>query len=223
MRSYKSFLVLCIVLASSLTAFSQQQAMPSAADEARIKLTADTIAVMKEQFGPSFTLATTPSQAGNRYLTPTKEELEWTFFVNGDLDNDGIQDAVIVARGKSPMGDQGAFNYKVIDPFYAAHGYGNPEVTAGFQTEDPRYANNVLLVIHGAGADAWRSKTPKAKYVIINLQFSNVLMGNHLLNKKKMKSINAIQLAEENMVTQTIYWDGKKYRWASVGTQTELP
>ncbi len=69
---------------------------------------------------------------------------------------------------RKPMLDAAEHGYRVVDPYYSFYGYGDPKLTATFGSEDPVERNLVILVIHGAGAEAWRSDTPKAKYVIIN-------------------------------------------------------
>src|SRR5215471_6124176 len=82
--------------------------------------------------------------------------------LTGDLNGDGIEDIVIVARCKNPLIDQDEKNYKVIDPLDSFYGYGNPAITTSFAPDDPKHRGVCLLVIHGSGTDAWRSATPKA-------------------------------------------------------------
>ena len=89
-----------------------------------------------------------------------------------DVDGDGVDDFVIVAKSKKPMLDAAEHSYRVIDPYYDFFGYGDPKLTASFGAEDLMEKNLVVLVIHGAGAEAWRAEKPKAKYVIINLPFA---------------------------------------------------
>src|SRR5262250_3367919 len=79
-----------------------------------------------------------------------------------DIDGDGVEDMVIVARSKKPMLDAAEHNYKVVDPYYDFYGYGDPKLTATFGSEDLMVKNLVILIIHGAGAQAWRSDTPRA-------------------------------------------------------------
>src|ERR1700690_440612 len=88
--------------------------------------------------------------------------------LTGDLDGDGIEDAVIVAKCKNPMVDAAENNFTVVDPYYSFFGYGNTMITTQFASEIPELRGISVLVIHGAGPDAWRSATPKSKFLIIN-------------------------------------------------------
>jgi len=166
--------------------------------------------VVKKQFGPDLEVAEKQSQATARYLHPdTKKEAAWKYLLTGDLDGDGVEDAVIVVRFKNPLGGQVEFNYKVVDPYYTFQGYGNPKVTVEFGTEDPRH-NNMVLVIHGAGKEGWRAETPKMKFVIINLPFDSLRVAPLMVKKKKL---TAIVGEEESGGSSSVYWDGKKYKW----------
>src|SRR5438270_5845603 len=46
-----------------------------------------------------------------------------------DLNNDGVDDIVMVARCKNPLVDQGDKEFRVIDPMDSFYGYGNPTIT----------------------------------------------------------------------------------------------
>src|SRR2546429_4485670 len=89
--------------------------------------------------------------------------------VTGDLNADGVEDIVMVARCTNPVIDQDEKDFKVIDPMNSFYGYGDPKVTSGFGQTDPRMKGVSLLIIHGAGTEAWRSATPQAKFVVINI------------------------------------------------------
>src|SRR5271168_3488663 len=91
--------------------------------------------------------------------------------VVGDLDGDGVEDVVIAARCKNPMLDQGEHNYTVIDPYNEFFGYGDPRMTTTFSEGDPTRRGLVVLIIYGVAKEGWRSATPKAKFVIVNLPF----------------------------------------------------
>src|SRR5438874_7020183 len=54
-----------------------------------------------------------------------------------DLNGDGIDDIVMVARCTNPMLDQTEHEYKVVDPYNSFFGYGNVKVTSAFASEDP--------------------------------------------------------------------------------------
>jgi hypothetical protein len=169
------------------------------------------MAVVKKQFGPDLEIAQTQSDLTARYLHPDKKkEAAWKYLLTGDLDGDGVEDAVIIVRFKNPLAGQAQFDYKVVDPYFTYHGYGNPKVTAEFQSEDPRY-NHMILVIHGAGKEGWRAETPKMKFVIINLPFEKLSVAPLAIKKKK--KVMAIMAEEQGMGTSSVYWDGKKYKW----------
>ncbi len=67
-----------------------------------------------------------------------------------DLNGDGVDDIVIVARCKNALIDQADKNYKVIDPMNSFFGYGNPAITTSFAPDDPK------LAWSGAAGDSWR-------------------------------------------------------------------
>ena len=137
-----------------------------------------------------------------------------------DLDGDGIEDAVIVAHCKNPLIDEAEHNFKVLDPYNAFYGYSDPKVTSQFASEDPASRGRVLLVIHGNGADAWRSSAPKAKFVIINLPFKQVGVKRLMLKKKPVSAIFAEESGGEH-TNSALFWDGKKYRYQPLGTGLE--
>lgn len=175
----------------------------------------EVMALVKKQFGPELEIADTPSDfTGARYLHPDKKkEARWKYFFTGDIDGDGVEDAVIITRFKNPMAGQSQYDYKVVDPYFSYHGYGNPKVTASFQSEDPRY-NHMILVIHGAGKEAWRAETPRMKFVIINLPFDRLLLSLITVDKKKGIKVMAIMAEESDGNSSSVYWDGKKYKWS---------
>lgn len=156
-------------------------------------------AFIHKQFGEEFS------------LTPVS-----TPFVR-DLDGDGIDDFVIVARSKKPMLDAAEHSYRVIDPYYDFFGYGDPKLTASFGSEDLMEKNLVILIIQGSGADAWRAESPKAKFVIINLPFKKVVVRRLQLRKRQ---VNAIFAEETNSSAgdSVVFWDGRQYRYQPLGT-----
>jgi len=134
----------------------------------------------------------------------------------GDLDGDGVEDVVIAARCKNPLLDQGEHNYKVIDPYYDYFGYGDPRVTTTFSEAVPERRGLVMLIIHGAGTDAWRSATPKAKYVIVNLPYKTISVRKMNLRKKTIEAIY-IEEASDLGESSAVFFDGKKFRYAPMG------
>jgi hypothetical protein len=139
----------------------------------------------------------------------------------GDLDGDGVEDIVIAARCKNPLLDQAEHNYRVIDPYMTFYGYGDPTVTLGIGDGDPFRSGLVVLIIHGAGEQAWRSETPKAKFVVINLPYRQLSVRRYTVNKKK--KVQAIYVEESNELKETsaVFFDGKKYKYVPMGESVE--
>src|SRR5271166_3651123 len=122
--------------------------------------------------------------------------------VFGDLDGDGLEDVAIAARCKNPMLDQDEHNYRVIDPYYEFFGYGDPRLT--------------VLIIHGAVKDGWRSLTPKAKYVIVNLPYSMISVRKMKLRKSMIEAIY-VEESGDMGESSALFFDGKKYRYVPMG------
>jgi hypothetical protein len=141
--------------------------------------------------------------------------------MTADLNGDGVEDIVIVARCKNPLIDQGQNDYKVIDPLDSFYGYGDVKITTGLAPDDPKVRGIDLLIIHGAGADSWRSPTPLAKFVIINLAVKTISVKKMKINKKKSTTAIYIEEAGEDKMTSAIYWDGHKYRYDPLGSSME--
>jgi hypothetical protein len=137
-----------------------------------------------------------------------------------DIDGDGVDDMVIVARSKKPMLDAAEHNYRVVDPYYGFYGYGDPKLTATFGAEDPIERNLVILVVHGAGQDAWRAETPKAKFVIINLPLKRITVKRLQLRKRQVNAIFAVE-ADASAGDSVVFWDGKQYKYQPIGTGGE--
>lgn len=137
-----------------------------------------------------------------------------------DLDGDGVEDIVIPARCTSPMMDEAEQHYLVVDPYNAFFGYGNPKITTQFSTEDPERRGFSLLIIHGAGADAWHSPSPKAKFMIVNLPYKNVFVKKLALRKKERMAIYVDETGGDAM-TSVLFWDGKRYRYQPMGSNLE--
>ena len=205
------------LLVVALTVLAQENPPPLTPEQeeaaAKAQQKAELMEVVHKQFGPDLEIAETSSAITVHYLHPDKtKEGRWKFLLTGDLDGDGVEDAVIVVRFKNPLAGQAQYDYKVVDPYFTYHGYGNPKVTATFQSEDPRY-NHMILVIHGAGKEGWRAATPKAKFVIINLPFEFLSIAPVVVDKKKKKRVMGIMAEEADGASSSVYWDGKKYKW----------
>lgn len=134
----------------------------------------------------------------------------------GDLDGDGVEDVAIAARCKNPMLDQAEHNYTVMDPYYDFFGYGNPTVTTTFVEPDPALRGLAVLVIHGAGPDGWRSATPKAKFVIVNLPYRTISVRKMKSRKKTVEAIY-VEEAGETGESSAVFFDGKKFRYVPMG------
>jgi hypothetical protein len=140
--------------------------------------------------------------------------------LKADLDGDGIEDLVVAGHCTNPLADQAEDNFTVIDPYNAFYGYGNTKITTQFASEDPVTRGLVLLVIHGAGPEAWRAAAPKAKFVIINLPFKQIAVKKLSVKKKTVMAIYAEETGGDRMTSAT-FWDGKKYRYQPIGSSME--
>jgi hypothetical protein len=140
--------------------------------------------------------------------------------MTADLNGDGIEDVLIVARCKNPLIEQAEKDYNVIDPMNSFFGYGNPKVTSTMGQQDPRLKGISLLIIHGLGADAWHTATPGAKFVIINIDVKTAVLKKMKLRKKSVTAIY-IEEATGDQMTAAIFWDGKKYKYEPLGSSRE--
>lgn len=141
---------------------------------------------MAAQFGPGFKL-----------------DPAFTVFT-ADFDGDGNEDLLMVGIGKDPLGNSVHSRYKVLDPSNAYFGYGDPKITTRFGSfGDGSY--RCLLVVHN-----WRAEKPKAKFVIVNLPFQKMSLGQ---TPYKKKSLTGIYVEEASGMNAVVFWDGKKYRW----------
>ncbi len=199
-------LLYAVTVLGALRALAQEAAPPAGA---RLQPSPpdDLQDVIHAQFGECFQLSTQRSTAQVKYRTDTSKK--WINFLVGDLDADGVEDAVIVARCKTPLAGAVDYSYKAIDPYHAAFGYGNPKITSQFQAEDPD-RQNLVLVIHGAGEKAWRAETPKGKWAIMNLPFDQIGLTRVLFKKKPVMAVNLI---EGETFTSAVFYDGKNYQW----------
>jgi hypothetical protein len=181
-----------LVVGFALSALAQQPPATSAVDNDFIQ----------KQFGSTCTLMAGPPQ------------------VKVDMDGDGIEDLVVAAHCTNALVDQAENNFTVIDPYNSFYGYGNTKITTQFATEDPATRGLVLLVIHGAGPEAWRADVPKAKFVIINLPFKQIAVKKLTVKKKTVMAIYAEETGGDRMTSAT-FWDGKKYRYQPIGSSME--
>jgi hypothetical protein len=141
---------------------------------------------MVKQFGPPF-------------------KLDPTFPVaKADFDGDGTEDLLMVAISKDPLGESNHSNYKVLDPYNSYFGYGNPKVTTRFGGFGDG-SHRCILVVHN-----WKAEKPKAKFVIVNLPFQKMSLGQ---TPYKKKSLTGVFVEEVGGMNAVVFWDGRKYRW----------
>ncbi|MGA2234386.1 MAG: hypothetical protein ABSG23_02860 [Terriglobales bacterium] len=184
----KVFLLLAFSVAMLIPAFAQGPSPSRKIDNEFVQ----------QQFGDQFTLV---------------PEVAPAF---GDLDGDGVEDVAIAARCKNPMLDQAERNYTVLDPFNEFFGYGDPRMTTTFSEGVPERRGLVVLIIHGAGPEGWRSATPKAKFVIVNLPYRTISVRKMHLKKKNIEAVY-IEEAGDNGSSSALFFDGKKFRYVPMG------
>jgi len=131
----------------------------------------------------------------------------------GDFDGDGVEDAVIVARSQHPLNGMIEFNYKAFSPEDEYYGWGDPAIMTSNETSMWQQ-QRILLVIHGAGPQAWRAEKPKAKYVIVNVPFQELLLTKMKWKKHVISAIAGSSIT----LNGVIYWDGRKYKYGPTGT-----
>jgi hypothetical protein len=172
----------------------QTNSSPAAATPPAPVDAAQIAAIVKQQFGDTFTLPA-------KFPTP---------LITADFDGDGVEDVAIVANSKDPLPDSYAFKYEVADPYHAYFGFGNPKYTSSFRV-DPEH-NHHLLVIFGSGKEGWHSPTPKNKFVLVNVPFDTLEVGRMLISKKK-PPIFVIKALESQVMDSAVWWEAKKKRW----------
>lgn len=184
-------LLLAFAVAAFLPAFAQENTAPKIDN-----------AFVQQTFGKDFTLV---QEVGGMV---------------GDMDGDGVEDVVIAARCKNPLLDQAEHNYEVIDPYYTFYGFGDPKITMTFVEDSPTKRGLVVLIIHGAGPEAWRSETPKSKYVVINLPYRTISVRKMRLKKRTVQAIYAEE-GNEWSETSALFFDGKNYKYVPMGSSLE--
>src|SRR3984885_3727084 len=138
-----------------------------------------------------------------------------------DLDDDGVEDLVVAARCKNPMADKDEYSFVVADPYDTALGYSDVKVTSQFASDAPERRGISVLIIHGAEKDAWRSETPKAKFLLINLPFKTLTVKKMAMKKKTVLGIYMEEQGEGEETSSVLFWDGKKYRYQMLGSTME--
>src|ERR1043166_3203287 len=107
-------LVFCTFLLT--TFFHAQEAAPSPKKEESQAAGpyADVSAIVAKQFGKGFTVMVEPTVILTHI--PDPNGYKWEPLMTGDLDGDGVEDAIIIVRSRDALGGAAAFDYKVIDP-----------------------------------------------------------------------------------------------------------
>jgi hypothetical protein len=142
--------------------------------------------VINDQFGDGFTL--------DASFAP----------MTADFDADGTEDLALVVVAKNPLANSVEKNFKVVDPYDAYFGFGDPKVTTKFSDfGDGNF--RCVLIMHD-----WRAGAPKLKFVLVNLPFEKLELSKMPLKKKTVPAISATELGGLNSL---VYWDGKKYKW----------
>jgi hypothetical protein len=198
--------VLLVLLAISAASFAfahDKKQPPPPPAPAKSPVPAVTDAYVHKEFGDNCSLLGGPPQ-----------------FV-GDLDGDGVDDLIVVARCKNPLADQAEFGFLVADPYNSFLGFGQVKVTSTFASDEPERKGISLLIVHGVGADAWHSDKPKAKFLLINLPFKNLTVKKLVLKKRTVLGIYMEEKGEGESTSSVIFWDGKKYRYQILGSDLE--
>jgi hypothetical protein len=200
-----SRLLLLPVFAVLLTAaaVAQKKPLPPPPAPAKAPSPAVTDEYVHKQFGDNCSLIAGPRQ-----------------FV-GDLDGDGIEDLLVVAKCKNPMQDRDEYGFSVADPYDTFMGFGDVKVTSTFASDVPERRGVSLLIVEGAEKGGWQADQPKAKFVLINLPFKVLTVKK--LNTKKRIALGVFmeEQGEGESTSSVVYWDGKKYRYMQLGATLE--
>lgn len=200
MSSRRSLLVSFFVLLLALAGFAEKKPQPPPPARAHSPSPAVTDALIHKQFGENCSLLAGPPQ-----------------FV-ADLDGDGIDDLVVAARCKNPMADRDEYSFVVVDPYDSFLGYSDVKVTSTFASDEPGRRGVCLLIIHGAGKDAWRADSPKAKFLLINLPFKTLSVKRISTKKRMMLGVYMEEQGEGENTSSVLFWDGKKYKYEQLGS-----
>jgi len=198
--------VLLVLLAISAASFAfahDKKQPPPPPAPAKSPVPAVTDAYVHKEFGDNCSLLGGPPQ-----------------FV-GDLDGDGVDDLIVVARCKNPLADQAEYGFLVADPYNSFLGFGQVKVTSTFASDEPERKGISLLIVHGVGPQAWRSDKPKPKFLLINLPFKNLTVKKLVLKKRTVLGIYMEEKGEGESTSSVIFWDGKKYRYQILGSDLE--
>lgn len=203
MSSSRFLLLPVFAVLLTAAAVAQKKPLPPPPAPAKSPKPAVTDEFIHKQFGDNCSLIAGPPQ-----------------FV-GDLDGDGIDDLLVVAKCKNPMQDRDEYGFSVSDPYDTFMGFGDVKVTSTFASDVPERRGVCLLVVEGAEKDGWQAEQPKAKFVLINLPFKTLTVKK--LNTKKRIALGVYmeEQGEGESTSSVVFWDGKKYRYMQLGATLE--
>jgi hypothetical protein len=138
-----------------------------------------------------------------------------------DMDDDGVDDLVVAAKCKNPMADRAEYSFSVVDPYDSSLGYSDVKVTSTFASDAPERRGLCVLIVHGAGPDAWRADAPKAKFLLINTPFKTLTVKRLDIKKRNILGVYMEESGEGEGLSSVVYWDGKKYKYQGLGSTME--
>jgi hypothetical protein len=201
MSSHKFFLLPLLGLLSAITfAQKKQWVVPGPATR---PTPAVTDALIQKQFGDDCSLVPGPAQ-----------------FI-ADLDADGAEDLLVVAKCRNPLADRDEYGFTVADPYHTFMGFGDVKVTSTFATDEPERRGLCLLIIEGTEQEGWSAEKPKAKFMLINLPFKSIAVKRLSLKKRAALGVFMEETGEGENTSSVVFWDGKKYRYTQLGSTME--
>ncbi|HVI08921.1 MAG TPA: hypothetical protein VND65_11595 [Candidatus Binatia bacterium] len=199
----RALFTLLVVMAASSVSFAGKKLPPPPPAPAHAPTPAVNDDYIHKEFGDNCSLLGGPPQFA------------------GDLDGDGVDDLVVAARCKNPMADQAEYGFMVADPYDSFLGFGNVKITSTFASDAPERKGVCLLVVHGVGAEGWRSTKPKQKFVLINLPFKTLAVKKLAMKKRTILGVYMEEQGEGEATSSVVFWDGRRYRYQVLGADLE--